>query len=194
MNHTYRLLNVEPAYRGYYLDYQVADLATMLERATVEPAAPICENSAGDPTGCQRVALTEILMPGTGERKPVIFAHAPAAISFPLTVPAGESFLWVSPALDPLAWDWGGDGVTFQVAVQPVGQSAPVVLWQRHLDPTVDADRGWAEAQIALTEYAGQAVTLWLITQPGPANNDAGDRAGWGQPWLIAGTPDLRAR
>lgn len=194
VNHTYRLLNVDPAYRGYYLDYQVADLATMLEMATVEPAAPICADPVGDPTGCQRVAPTEFAMPDTGERRPVIFAHAPAAISFPLTLPAGESFLWVSPVLDPAAWAWGGDGVTFQVAVQPAFGGDPVVLWERHLDPRVDGDRDWVEAQIQLTDYAGQAVTLWLITQPGLANNDAGDRAGWGQPWVIEGTPDLRAR
>jgi hypothetical protein len=193
VNHTHRLLNADPAYRGYYLDYQVADLATMLEKATVAPAAPICDNPVGDPTGCQRVALTEFVMPDTGEGRPVIFAHAPVAISFPLTVPDEASFLWVSPALDPVAWDWGGDGVTFQVAVQSAGQSAPEVLWQRHLDPALAADRGWQEVQISLTAYAGQAVTLWLITQPGPANNDAGDRAGWGQPWIIAGTPDRRA-
>jgi hypothetical protein len=193
VNHTYRLLNVDPAYRGYYLDYRVADLATMLEHATVTPVTPICENPAGDPTGCQRVALTEFVMPDTGERRPVVFAHAPAAVSFPLALPAGGSFLWVSPALDPLAWDWGGDGVTFLVAVQPASGGDPVVLWERQLDPTVDADRGWVEAQIPLTDYAGQAVTLWLITQPGPANNDAGDRAGWGQPWIIVGTPERRA-
>jgi hypothetical protein len=69
-----------------------------------------------------------------------------------------------------------------------------VVVWERQLDPRVDADRGWVEAQIPLSDYAGQAVTLWLITQPGPANNDAGDRAGWGQPWIVEGTPELRSR
>lgn len=193
VNHTYRLLNVDPAYRGYYQDYQAADLATMLDEATVEPDAPICTDPAGDPTACRRVALTEFVMPDTGESRPVIFAHAPAAIAFPLTLPADPSFLWVSPALDPVARDWGGDGVTFQVAVQPASGGDPVVLWERQLDPALAADRGWVEAQIPLTDYAGQAVTLWLITQPGPANNDAGDRAGWGQPWIIEGTPDRRA-
>jgi hypothetical protein len=193
VNHTYRLLNVDPAYRGYYLDYLAADLATMLDEATVEPDAPICADPAGDPTGCQRVALTEFVMPDTGEARPVIFAHAPASVAFPLAVPNEASFLWVSPALDPVAWGWGGDGVIFQVAVQPESGGEPEVLWERRLAPALDVDRGWAEAQIPLTDYAGQAVTLWLITQPGPANNDAGDRAGWGQPWIVEGTRELRS-
>jgi hypothetical protein len=40
--------------------------------------------------------------------------------------------------------------------------------------------------------YQGQTVNLILATLPGPADNNAGDRAGWGLPWLMRGTPDTR--
>jgi len=187
VNHTYRLLNVDPAYRGYYQDYQAADLATMLDEATVEPDAPICTDPAGDPTACRRVALTEFVMPDTGESRPVIFAHAPAEIAIPLTVPAERSLLWLSPALDPQAWEWGGDGVTFAVKVRTAEDEQ--TLWSHHITPANAADRDWQQAFVPLDDYRGQAVELVLITEPGPAGNDAGDRAGWGMPWLLRGTP-----
>jgi hypothetical protein len=46
---------------------------------------------------------------------------------------------------------------------------------------------------IPLDQYRGRRVELILETDPGPARNDAGDRAGWGLPWLMRGTPDLGA-
>ena len=33
-------------------------------------------------------------MPQTGDTRPVIFAHAPAEIALPVTVPAERAFLW----------------------------------------------------------------------------------------------------
>ena len=125
-------------------------------------------------------------MPQNGDTRAVIFAHAPARISFPLDVPRTPSFLWVSPALDPLAWGWGGDGVTFRVRVAQEGSDT--VLWERHLTPGNPADQYWVEAFVPLDAYAGQRVNLVLETDPGPAGNADADRAGWGMPWLMSGT------
>ena len=182
VNHAYTLVRPNSAERELYARYRLLGLATLLPQATVAPDAPICAEA----TGCERVALTEFTMPQSGDTRPVIFAHAPAEISMPLTVPAERSFLWLSPALDPQAWDWGGDGVTFTVRVR--SDAGEATLWSRHITPADPADRDWHQIVVPLDEYRGQAITLVLTTDPGPAGDDAGDRAGWGMPWLMRGT------
>ncbi|MEZ4865186.1 MAG: hypothetical protein R3C14_27970 [Caldilineaceae bacterium] len=187
VNHSFTLVRPNAAQRDLYLGrYGLLDLTTLLDQATISPDAPIC----ADATGCERVALTSFTMPQTGDSRPVIFAHAPARIALPLALPAERTFLWLSPALDPMAWGWGGDGVTFVVAIDD--GSGENVLWSRHLTPDTPADLDWQEALITLAPYRGQQVTLILRTDPGPAGNDAGDRAGWGMPYLMRGTPDVR--
>lgn len=182
VNHAYTIVRPTSAERDLYVRYRLLDLIGVLAHAAVTPDAPIC----AEPSGCERVALTEFSMPQTGDRRPVIFAHAPAEIALPLTVPAERAFLWLSPALDPQAWDWGGDGVTFTVKVRSNGGEA--TLWSRHITPADPADRDWQQVFVPLDDYRGQAITLVLATDPGPAGNDSGDRAGWGMPWLMRGT------
>jgi hypothetical protein len=116
----------------------------------------------------------------------VIFAHAPAQVVLPLAVPAERTFLWLSPALDPQAWDWGGDGVKFAVKVR--SQAGEQLLWERFLTPARAADREWQQAIVPLDEYRGQQVALILVTDPGPVGDASADRAGWGMPWLMRGT------
>jgi hypothetical protein len=183
VNHTYTLLRPDAAERERFLRYRLLDLTELLPQATVTPATPIC----AEVVGCARVALAEFTMPQDGDTRPVIFAHAPAEISIPLTVPGERVFLWLSPTLDPQAWEWGGDGVTFAVKVRAA--AGEHTLWTEHLSPANAADRNWRQAFVPLDAYRGQRVELLLITDPGPAGNDAGDRAGWGMPWLMRGTP-----
>ncbi|RIK37900.1 MAG: hypothetical protein DCC55_22850 [Chloroflexi bacterium] len=172
--------------REIYARYRLLDLTTLLPQAVVTPPDPIC----AEPVGCERVTLTHFTMPQDGDTRPVIFAHAPARIVLPLAVPNERAFLWLSPALDPEAWGWGGDGVTFKVAVARDGQET--TLYTRHLNPAETYDLGWQEALIPLDAYRGERIDLILSTHPGPANNDAADRAGWGLLWLLRGTPDVR--
>ncbi len=143
--------------------------------------------------GCERVAPVVFTMPQTGDARPTLFAHAPARIFLPLDVPKSNSFLWLSPALDPDAWDWGGDGVTFSVSVQagdPPGEAT--TLWSQHFTPSDPAHRDWQQVIVPLDAYSGQAITLILETSPGPSSDNAADRAGWGLPWLMEGTYDNR--
>lgn len=186
VNASYTLIRPNPNQRDLYAQYRLLDLTTLLPQATVTPPEPICD----EPTGCERVALTEFTMPQDGDSRPTIFAHAPARIAMPLQVPDERTFLWLSPALDPTAWGWGGDGITFQVAVAT--EDGEELLWSRHLSPGQADGLDWQAALIALDAFRGQRINLLLITTPGPANNDAGDRAGWGLPWLMRGTPDVR--
>jgi hypothetical protein len=186
VNHHFVLIHPNPDQRAIYQRYQVLDLTTALPRATISPTAPICAEA----TGCERVKVTTFTMPEDGDSRPTLFAHAPARIEMPLAVPAQASFLWLSPALDPAARGWGGDGVTFAVAVKANRQET--TLWSRHLAPDQPADLDWQTVFVPLDDFRGQTVTLVLTTAPGPANNDAADRAGWGLPWLMQGTADTR--
>ncbi|HID63447.1 MAG TPA: hypothetical protein EYP49_12020 [Anaerolineae bacterium] len=186
VNYRYTLIDPNSDERELYQRYRVLDLATILDQATVYPPDPICAEAEG----CERVALTDFLMPQDGDTRPTIFAHAPARIEFPVTVPEQESFLWLSPALDPEAWGWGGDGVTFVVAVKRDGGDD--LLWSRHLTPESPDDLDWQQAFVPLDDYRGQSIILVLETTPGPAGDNAADRAGWGMPWLMEGTLDWR--
>ena len=193
VNHTHVILVPNPGEREQFVRYRMADLFGLLPGAAISPDTPFCPDPAADPVGCRRVTPSTFIMPQNGDTRPVIFAHAPARISLPLDVPRTPTFLWISPALDPLAWGWGGDGVTFRVRVAQEGSDT--VLWERHLTPGNPADQYWIEAFVPLDAYAGQRVNLVLETDPGPAGNADADRAGWGVPWLMAGTlgaPDGR--
>jgi hypothetical protein len=186
VNHVMVLIHPNPDLRATYQRYRLLDLTEQVGTAVITPATPICAEA----TNCERVKVTSFTMPQNGDSRPTIFAHAPVRIELPLQVPDEATFLWLSPALDPVAWDWGGDGVTFTVAVAVQGQES--VLWSRHLSPAQPTDRNWQTAFVALDQFRGQMVTLILATSPGPANNSDGDRAGWGLPWLMRGTVDER--
>ena len=185
VNHTHVVLTPVAAEREQFVRYRLVNLLDRLPEATITPTAPFCSDPA-DPTGCRRVTPWQFVMPQNGDTRPVIFAHAPARVTFPLDVPRAPTFFWASPALDPLAWGWGGDGVTFRVRVEQDGNDT--VLWERRLAPGNPADRYWVEAFVPLDAYAGQRVNLVLETDPGLAGNTDADRAGWGTPWLMSGT------
>lgn len=182
VNHVYTLVRPDPAERERLTRYRLLDLTELLPQAQVMPESPICP----EPTGCERVILSQFVMPHTGDARAVIFAHAPAQVVLPVAVPAERTFLWLSPALDPQAWDWGGDGVKFAVKVR--SQAGERLLWERFLTPARAADREWQQAIVPLDEYRGQQVALILVTDPGPVGDASADRAGWGMPWLMRGT------
>ena len=186
VNHTHIVLTPVAAERARFERYRAADLLDGLPAAAIMPVTPFCSDPAADPTGCRRVRAWQFTMPQNGDTRSVIFAHAPARITLPLDVPRSPTFLWVSPALDPLAWGWGGDGVMFRVRV--IEDGSDTVLWERRLTPDNSADRYWVEAFVPLDAYAGRRVDLVLETDPGPAGNTDADRAGWGMPWLMSGT------
>lgn len=190
VNHTFRLLYPDPDLRPYYLFYRQADLMELLPMAQITPQEPLCEDVAGDPTGCRRVAPVTFTMPHDGDRRQALFAHAPAQVRFAIRLDHEPLFLWTSVALDPWSWNWGGDGVTFQVwAAHSGGQD---LLWERHLSPDNPSDLDWQEVLVPLDGYREQEMDLLLVTTPGPHGDASADRAGWGFPWLMRGTIDRR--
>lgn len=181
-NHVYTRITPTSAQRELFARYRLLDLTTRIDQATIQPSTPICDQ----PTGCERVTLSEFTMPQNGDQRAVLFAHAPSEVSFAIDLPDDATFLWFSPALDPQSWGWGGDGVDFQIKLRHAGTES--LLWQRLVTPEMMRQQGWIDAFVPLDAYAGKRIELVLSTDPGPNHNDAGDRSGWGFPWLMRGT------
>ena len=75
-----------------------------------------------------------------------------------------------------------GDGILFKAAVSAgPGTSLDVVH-----EETV-ADYKWHDFNADLSQWAGKDVQLYLIADPGPANNTYGDGGGWADMTLIPG-------
>jgi hypothetical protein len=119
-----------------------------------------------------------------GEPRRVLFQHPPSRISYRLQ-PSSSSYFRFGLSLDPEVWQPDkGDGVRFDLFVDDGnGSSHP---YSQYIDPkTVPSDRMWHDGEIALSPWAGQAITLTLATSAGPAANSAYDWAGWGEPRVL---------
>lgn len=189
-NHAHQRVELNPAKADLLVIYRVHDLIAEFPQAHVQhPPQPLCEAQSGeDPTICQYVAVTRFTMPQNGDTRPVLVTHPPAQVSYRLRLPDEPSFLWLSLALDPVTWGWGGDGATFMLILDDGGK--PSVALQRHISNEL-RDQRWHDVAVDLTPWRGQEVTLTFSTGPGPANDYTGDRAGWGLMQLMIGKPRL---
>jgi hypothetical protein len=122
-------------------------------------------------------------MPRNGDWGEVILTHPPASVSFELILPDEHTELRTRIALDPQSWPWGGDGVTFIVAVQENG--GPAVELYRKYVANDESGHDWLPVQVSLADYAGKEITLTLATENGPVGDGTGDWAGWETPRLI---------
>jgi tetratricopeptide (TPR) repeat protein len=164
------------------------DFLAYLPEARIETAGfwidtGFCEE--GDPAEKCYVAETAFHMPDDAAPRPTLFMHAPSRASYTLTLPDEPAMLCFGMGLHPMTWDWGGDGVTFEVFVD-YGEGEQQVLAQR-LD-ILTAMKGWQEGQVDLATYAGRMVTLTLSVIPGPEWEMTGDLAGWGEPRIVDAT------
>ncbi|MDQ4076230.1 MAG: tetratricopeptide repeat protein [Chloroflexota bacterium] len=113
---------------------------------------------------------------------PTLFLHAPAKVRYPLTLPTGEPALAFMLGLDPTASEWGSDGATFQLWVEP--PDGPVTMvYERGVDASV-AIKGWVSGWVDLSPWAGEQVVLVLTTTPGPSGDTSADWYGWGDVML----------
>jgi hypothetical protein len=187
VNHAYTLVRPDPEYPVLYERYRLLALEEQLAHADIQPDNTICAESTGDPTGCRRVTAAAFNIPPVGDNyRPAIFAHAPARVAFRLDLPPEPTFLWLSPAIDPLAWEWNGDGMVFRVLVQ--SHKGLDLLLHQQMSAADPEDRTWRDLYISLAAYSGESVELILETLPGPAGDATGDRGGWGMAWLMRGT------
>jgi hypothetical protein len=118
-----------------------------------------------------------------GELRAGIFAHPPwqgksvggATVGeFKIALPkAARLTLRFATGLGDIVHDPNladkGDGVTFSVLAN--GER----LFSRHHN----RDRGWWDAEVDVTRFAGRSIALWLMTDPGPAGDVSFDWACW---------------
>ncbi|RME13366.1 MAG: tetratricopeptide repeat protein [Ardenticatenia bacterium] len=168
-----------------------AMLAHFADGAVEAPAVPLdtpfCQGN--DLRTCY-VGRTEWALPpahvagALPESAPVLFTHPPVKVRAELTIPAQTPALLFRHGLAPEARDYGTDGATFQVWVEtPDGAT---MVYERTVDGET-ARRGWVWGVADLSPWVGQAVTVVLVSGPGPSGNTQGDWYGWGD--LVLTTP-----
>jgi len=126
-----------------------------------------------------------------------LFVHPPwyqgksgsLTMEFPLALPDTHPLLFTCAiAMNAVsAGEPPSDGVFFRVYAAPF--DAPdgdkgTLLFETHT-----ASQTWVPVFVDLAAYAGQSIRLRLETHPGPKNDTTCDRALWGDPMIVAGTP-----
>jgi hypothetical protein len=134
------------------------------------------------------VRFNRFTMPHNGDWGLALLIHPPASVIYTLKLPEEPVAFHTRLALAPESWPWGGDGATFVLRIQKVGEES-VELFRRHIGNSV-TDHDWHEVEVSLADYAGQEVTLTLATETGPVGDGTGDWAGWETPRLIWIIPD----
>ncbi len=120
------------------------------------------------------------------EEKPerVFFFQPGTELIFPLRIEQA-AVLETAVALLPDAWEKGGDGVTFYVAVRREGEVVPAYLFSQHVHPRiVPEQRGWQPVRLDLTSLRDTDIELILGTHPGPNIDPTYDWAVWKDPRL----------
>ena len=118
-----------------------------------------------------------------GDKRRVLFMHPPARVEYDVLVPAAAK-LSFGFTLSPGVWNRAGDGVLFKVELDE-GTGETVKLFSQYINPkAVEPDRKWHDAEVDLSLYEGQRVTLIFSTDPGPEGNNAFDHAAWSEPTL----------
>ena len=118
------------------------------------------------------------------EEKPerVFFFQPGTELIFPLRIEQA-AVLETAVALLPDAWEKGGDGVTFYVAVRREGEIVPAYLFSQHVHPRiVPEQRGWQPVRLDLKSLRDTDIELILGTHPGPNTDPNYDWAVWKDP------------
>lgn len=170
----WRLTQVQPSGLCIVQDM----LAALGDADIVTPDVPIdtpyCDGA--EAATCY-VAATRFSLPTTGEARQVLFQHPQSSVTYSLPQSQGTTYLVSSPLLDPQAWNWGGDGVTFRVVAWQGVQ--PLVLGERTVGAQSQAWEDW------VLPLPTGTTSLVLQTEPGLAGDANGDWAGWGTPLLV---------
>ncbi|MFB3126067.1 MAG: hypothetical protein ACE1Z8_01170 [Candidatus Acidiferrales bacterium] len=128
------------------------------------------------------VEIREVSVEEKSER--VFFFQPGTELIFPLRIEQA-AVLETAVALLPDAWEKGGDGVTFYVAVRREGEIVPAYLFSQHVHPRiVPEQRGWQPVRLDLTFLRDTDIELILGTHPGPNIDPTYDWAVWKDPRL----------
>ena len=128
------------------------------------------------------VEIREVSVEEKSER--VFFFQPGTELIFPLRIEQA-AVLETAVALLSDAWEKGGDGVTFYVAVRREGEIVPAYLFSQHVHPRiVPEQRGWQPVRLDLTFLRDTDIELILGTHPGPNIDPTYDWAVWKDPRL----------
>lgn len=87
-------------------------------------------------------------------------------------------------AINPDAWTEEPDGVLFKVLVQD--EAGVHQIFSKYINPHANTeDRTWEDFLLDLTEFSGENVSIYFVTNPGPNGNNAYDWAFWSEPLLL---------
>ncbi len=101
---------------------------------------------------------------------------------FALPTNAPIRFKFHTAIRDTLEEEPTSDGVDFRVRVLDAARA------ERELFARFTDSKTWQPAEVDLSPYAGQTVTLRLWIGPGPKNDTTCDNGFWGDPLLVVGT------
>lgn len=151
-----------------YLEF--ANLLEMFDQGHVQ-----VESTAPEP-----VSRASFGMPPNNYEGDVLFLHPPSRVTYELALPEEPTVFQTRIAMVPDSWEWGGDGSTFVVLVE-TNDSDQEELFRQYISNEPN-DRHWHLVEVPLGNYAGQEITLTLLTDPGPAGSEMGDWAIWDRP------------
>ncbi|MCF7847896.1 MAG: hypothetical protein K9M45_03510, partial [Kiritimatiellales bacterium] len=142
------------------------------------------DKASGTQLSCGTTTRGGVPRAGFVVHPPYRGAHGVTWNDFKLALPAGKpAVLTFFTALrDHRNTEPASDGTEFKVMV--VGtDDVEKELFTRFSDSKM-----WEPAEVDLSAYAGQPVTLRLWTGPGPKNNTVCDQCYWGDPVIAIGT------
>lgn len=122
-------------------------------------------------------------MPQDGDWGDVLLMQTPAQLTYQLALPDEPVELRSRIVMAPESWAWGGDGSTFIIQIETESGDRNI-LYEQHISND-ESDQHWHDVRVALDEYAGQTISLTLLTDPGPGGDTTGDWAGWDSPRVV---------
>lgn len=140
--------------------------------------------ASGTHVGCSRTMRGGVERAGFAVHPPYRGGAGETWSDFRLALPAGKPAVLnfftairdISPTEPP------SDGTEHKVFV--IGADGET----RELFSRFSASKTWEPAEVDLSAYAGQSVTLRLWTGPGPKNDTTCDQCYWGDPVVTVGT------
>jgi hypothetical protein len=115
-----------------------------------------------------------------------LFMHANNKAGVDISLPRDATQLHFAIGINPEAWNGAiaGDGVRFRVVVKD--GAGETTVFDQYIDPKhQDVDRRWIDAQVDLSRWRNQPVTLLFSTDAGPAGDTQSDWAYWGDIQLV---------
>lgn len=117
------------------------------------------------------------------DTREVLFAHPPAWIGYPITIPP-RGRLISAVAIDPKAWERSyADGIEFRVLAR-IGTQEHVLFETTVAPNSNEAHRGWVPVDVDLSKYANKVALLVLETRIGEGTNEY-NWCGWAEPGIV---------